>query len=858
MIALLFKASIIIALLWLFYKLVLERESFFGANRLFLVSSLILAFCLPFVALPPMFQQQGWISQWFEPDLEMEKAAPIVHHMPIPEIGLKEEFPDVQLPPAPVAPVTKSVTSSHVPVEAQRDLTDWLMIIYYFGAFVFSLNLLTQIGSILFQAIKSQEKIQDTHYTIINSPLVKEPCSFFNFVFINPESYDFETYEQILSHEAIHVRKLHTLDLLLAELAAIVLWFNPLIWIFRKEVEKNIEFQTDDLLLGEQQVRKDQYQMSLLRVATYNKPLAITTNYNQSLIKKRILKMSAKKSSPHSYWKYAFVAPMLFSILLILNKPSATFAKLGEELSPVTFIEDTPITDELPLDGVTLEQMEENEAPELAEAALPEVSETDTELESVEEVSEIAFVDQLEEPIAVAEVESIETFSSDCQSLLAAIQKENLPAIKRLLDEVDPNCSALITESFRQGGNRFNVTTHKTPLLVASQIGNISIAKLLVRAGANPNISTSDGESPINTAYSYGYNSLGDYLSNAAGKDAQSRNEGRSWYASSGSNDLPDIAEMSKKDINENKYGVGTPLIIALKNEDITAVKWLLAKGADINKDSYGVGTPLIVAIKNGDLVSAKYLVSQGADLDVDSYGIGTALIVATKKRHEEIMNYLIRQGADLNVDSYGVGTALMVALNKGDMRTAKYLINQGADLNVDSYGVGTALIASLKKNDYQTAQFLISKGADLNEDSYGIGTALIMAVKKGDERMIQYLIQEGADLNVDSYGIGTALIVATKQKDYRKMEYLIAAGADVNEDSYGIGTALIVAVKHQDHQAARMLLAQGADINENSYGIGSALSIASKKGDQEMLNLLLSGRGNNSFSPTPTQQREY
>ena len=51
----------------------------------------------------------------------------------------------------------------------------------------------------------------------------------------NPASYDYDTYEQIIAHEKIHANKLHTIDLLLAEIAVVFLWFNPFVWLLRRE-----------------------------------------------------------------------------------------------------------------------------------------------------------------------------------------------------------------------------------------------------------------------------------------------------------------------------------------------------------------------------------------------------------------------------------------------------------------------------------------------------------------------------------------------------------------------------------------------------------------------------------------------
>ena len=67
MITILIKASIVMIVLLGFYKLVLERESFFTANRAYLLLCLVLAFSLPFVALPQLFENQGMVNTLSEP-----------------------------------------------------------------------------------------------------------------------------------------------------------------------------------------------------------------------------------------------------------------------------------------------------------------------------------------------------------------------------------------------------------------------------------------------------------------------------------------------------------------------------------------------------------------------------------------------------------------------------------------------------------------------------------------------------------------------------------------------------------------------------------------------------------------------
>jgi hypothetical protein len=200
----------------------------------------------------------------------------------------------------------------------------WLLMLYLFGVSIFLLNLLFQVGNIFFKIFKSTDKLYDGDFVIVNTAETQAPCSFFKYIFIHPDDYDFETYDQIVAHEKIHVRLGHSWDLLIAEIAVIVLWFNPLIWIYKREIEKNIEFQTDDLLLEKEQVSKDRYQLNLLQIATPNNPLTITTNYNQSLLKQRIMMMNAKKSTLNRYWKYTFIAPLFLGTFLLLNEPATS------------------------------------------------------------------------------------------------------------------------------------------------------------------------------------------------------------------------------------------------------------------------------------------------------------------------------------------------------------------------------------------------------------------------------------------------------------------------------------------------------------------------------------------------------
>jgi len=296
-------ASLILTACFIFYKLLLQKETFFHLNRLVLLSCMMLAFILPLLRIP----QQ----------LSFRKAPAI--NITIPETTVYRDNTTTlaeEKVPAIVEPVQKNRIMNF------EKVMQWLMYLYWFGVAIFGLNFLMQVAVLLYRTY-SRPVIKDGKFRIVEITGDKAPCSFGNNIFINAEKYDWETYNQVLLHEKIHIQQKHTLDLLLAEIVLIFQWFNPFAWLWRKELESNLEFYTDNKLLLHDAVDKESYQLSLLKVAAPHFPLSLTTNYNQSLLKKRLLMMNSKKSNVHTIWKYFFLLPLMVLFVCLFNEPVA-------------------------------------------------------------------------------------------------------------------------------------------------------------------------------------------------------------------------------------------------------------------------------------------------------------------------------------------------------------------------------------------------------------------------------------------------------------------------------------------------------------------------------------------------------
>lgn len=827
MIALLVKASLVIAVLLAFYKLFLEKESFFLANRIFLLSCLVLASTLPFMALPALVEHQGVLStvlktyQEKQPILDQEEMLSRKDLKRFPKkttqsldqssgVASSETKPGLSTKESLLSEeVSKPARVSPDQIQTGRRASYWLILLYLFGVIVFSFNLLGQLGLTLWKIYSSEDKIEDIDCVIINRNDKTAPCSFFKYIFINPASYDLDTYEQIIAHEKIHVQQWHTLDLLLSELAAIVLWFNPFIWILRKDVERNIEYQTDHQMIREEEEVKESYQLNLVKIATYTYPLAITTNYNQSLIKQRILKMNTKKSNPNSYWKYAFIAPTLFILLLVLNQPN-----YGNAQNAV-LVTNTGI------------QIGEDNA----------------------------------EP------------TNACEKLSKAVHEQDIDKIKALLETVDLNCIAPNASEERFNPKHYIQVAH-TALSAAAKLGNLEIAELLLAAGSDINFHDVYVQSPLMAAAQEGHLDFVKFLvEKGADVNAISGNHGSALHcaAKGGFREIVTYLLDKGANIDAYTYPQGTPLNSAARNSDIELLSLLINRGASINAPDDTQVPALTRAGKRGDNKTITFLLARGADIEPLG-DMRSALYAAAMYGHTKTVALLLSKGATINRQTRE-GTALIAAARFGHPKTVELLLSKGALIDRQAGEWGTALIAAAWEGHTKTVDLLLSKGADIdlqtNEQSTivnaparlevytgvemmlgtgnrdmqsGLGvTALIAAARNGQTKTVEFLLSKGANIHLQNDEQGTVLIAAARNGRYKTVELLLSKGANINAQNKGQGFALNAAARNGQNKTVEVLLAKGADINAQNARHGSALNAAARNGHLATVELLVS-----------------
>jgi len=349
--------SVIVIVCFLFYKLFLQKETFYQLNRWTLLTCLAVSFILPLLPVPHGFSWRERMelsatsaaakiatgigatgSGARETTLVMDEAGPragktdeIVsggnetEAVSAPAMASKTTTATTPTPvstSSPTAPPTSTAPPSAGPLSILLMIVHALFYGYLIGVCLFGVRFILQIAVLCRQSY-TQPVIRDGRYHIVETSGNRAPCSFGNNIFINPGLYDSETYQQILIHEKIHVSGRHTLDILVAEIAVVLQWFNPFIWLYRREVENNLEFLTDQSVLLHRGVERFAYQLSLLRVSAPYLPFSITNNYNQSLLKRRIVMMNSQHSPRSTVYKYFFLLPLLTALVCTLNKPAA-------------------------------------------------------------------------------------------------------------------------------------------------------------------------------------------------------------------------------------------------------------------------------------------------------------------------------------------------------------------------------------------------------------------------------------------------------------------------------------------------------------------------------------------------------
>ncbi len=325
------------------YDFFLSKETFFIKNRFYLLFTAVASFALPLIKIPRI------------------------------KSSIPEEY-TILLPEVVLSPQTIIEKQSWYQSIAYFDILFWLGFAVFLSVFIY------KIYSILKLLYENNIQKYDGYHLVI-LPNTSKAFSFFNYIFLG-ENISESSKEKVIKHELVHSKQKHSIDLLLFEMLKIVMWFNPMIWVFQKRIASIHEFLSDEV--ASKLSKKETYINNLLEEVFQVQNISFVNQfYKQSLIKKRIVMMTKSRSKQSKQLRYLMLIPVLTSMLFYtacsgnetLNKPQELdkqklyLKTLDNELKTsdndsymdALFSGEAPNSKEYSIEDLTMEEREEYE-----------------------------------------------------------------------------------------------------------------------------------------------------------------------------------------------------------------------------------------------------------------------------------------------------------------------------------------------------------------------------------------------------------------------------------------------------------------------------------------------------------------
>ncbi len=301
------KSSVCLAAFYLFYRLLMARETFHRFNRFALLGILLLSCLLPLIEVN--VKQEPEVRQTM---LTLEQLLMMADAESSATVGAVEE-----------------ATVTWVQMALLAYLSGILFFAFRNACSLMRLLMLLKSGSR--QHVDCYLPGRREHVTLIVHNKEVAPFSWMKYIVISRKDLE-ENGREILIHELAHIRNRHSLDLLVADVCVFFQWFNPASWLMKQELQNIHEYEADEAVI-EEGVDAKQYQLLLIKKAVGTRLYSMANSFNHSKLKKRITMMLKEKSSPWACLKYLYVLPVAAVAVTAFARPEVS--EKVEEISAV-------------------------------------------------------------------------------------------------------------------------------------------------------------------------------------------------------------------------------------------------------------------------------------------------------------------------------------------------------------------------------------------------------------------------------------------------------------------------------------------------------------------------------------------
>ena len=296
------KSSVCLVLFYLFFRLLLSKETFHRFNRMALLGVLFFSLLIPCIEVTTRHQ------------VEVQQAM-----LSIEQLLLMAEL---EATPVDADVVQETSAISWVQV---------VLLVYLAGIlFLACCNIYSLIC--LFRLIHSgkHEKLEKGGTLVVHNQEIA-PFSWMKYIVISRKDLK-ENGREILIHEMAHIHHRHSVDLLVADICIFFQWFNPGAWLLKQELQNIHEYEADETVINEG-VNAKEYQLLLIKKAVGTRLYSMANSFNHSKLKKRITMMLKEKSNPWARLKYLYVLPLAAIAVTAFARPE--ISEKMEEISAV-------------------------------------------------------------------------------------------------------------------------------------------------------------------------------------------------------------------------------------------------------------------------------------------------------------------------------------------------------------------------------------------------------------------------------------------------------------------------------------------------------------------------------------------
>ena len=296
------KSSVCLVLFYLFFRLLLSKETFHRFNRMALLGVLFFSLLIPCIEVTTRHQ------------VEVQQAV-----LSIEQLLLMAEL---------------EVTSANVGAVQETPAISWVQIVLlvYLAGILFLVcrNIYSLIC--LFRLVHSgkHEKLEKGVTLVVHNQEIA-PFSWMKYIVISRKDLE-ENGREILIHEMAHIHHRHSVDLLVADICIFFQWFNPGAWLLKQELQNVHEYEADETVINEG-VNAKEYQLLLIKKAVGTRLYSMANSFNHSKLKKRITMMLKEKSNPWARLKYLYVLPLAAIAVTAFARPE--ISEKMEEISAV-------------------------------------------------------------------------------------------------------------------------------------------------------------------------------------------------------------------------------------------------------------------------------------------------------------------------------------------------------------------------------------------------------------------------------------------------------------------------------------------------------------------------------------------